>query len=178
LCVRRAEQSADWGGKGNEKGFGSGSCSARERVGTTLGEGLETDVMREVTGSLVALSTPDVGRAAKWYEEKLGFHLVKAGQMGKGLQFTLLRHEDNIVELIQNPQAQPLEKAVPGIKDSFEVHGIFKLGFTVRKFDDVFAELKKRGVRIDFEATQLNDLGLRAFGIRDADGNLIQFFGR
>jgi hypothetical protein len=96
--------------------------------GTTLGEGLETDVMREVTGSLVALSTPDVGRAAKWYEEKLGFHLVKAGQMGKGLQFALLRHEDNIVELIQNPQAQPLEKAVPGIKDPFEIHGIFKLG--------------------------------------------------
>lgn len=102
--------------------------------------------------------------------------LVKAGRMGKGLQFTLLRHQENIVELIQNPQAQPLEKVVPGIRDPFEIHGIFKLGFTVRKFDEVFAELKKRGVSVDFEATQLNDLGLRAFGIRDVDGNLIQFF--
>ena len=151
--------------------FGSG-------FGTTLGEELETDVMREVTGSLVALSTPDVARATKWYEEKLGFYAVKAGRMGKGLQFSLLRHEDNVVELIQNPQAQPLEKAVPGIKEPFEVYGIFKLGFTVRKFDQVFGELKRRGVKVDFEVTQLNDLGMRAFGIRDVVGNLIQFFGK
>ena len=144
----------------------------------TPADATQTDVMHEVTGSLVALSTPDVERAAKWYQDKLGFHLVKAGHMGEGLQFTLLRHQDNIVELIQNPRALPLRKALPGIKDPFEIHGIFKLGFTVRNFDQVFAELKKRGVTIDFEPTPLNDLGLRAFGIRDVDGNLIQFFGQ
>ena len=97
--------------------------------------------------------------------------------MGKGLQFALLRHEDNIVELIQNHQAQPLGKVVPGIQDPFGVYGIFKLGFTVWEFDKVFAELKRRGVKVDFQVTQLNDLGMRAFGIRDVDGNLIQFFG-
>ena len=48
----------------------------------------------------------------------------------------------------------------------------------MRTFDEVFAELKKRGVRVDFEPTRLNDLGLRAFGIRDVEGNLIQFFGK
>jgi len=78
--------------------FGSG-------FGTTLGEGLETDVMREVTGSLVALSTPDAARATKWYEEKLGFYDVKAGRMGKGLQFSLLRHEDNVVADPESPGA-------------------------------------------------------------------------
>jgi len=44
--------------------------------------------------------------------------------------------------------------------------------------DQVFGELKRRGVKVDFEVTQLNDLGMRAFGIRDVDGNLIQFFGK
>lgn len=124
------------------------------------------------------MSTPDVARATKWYEEKLGFHPAKAGQRGKGLQFALLRHEDNIVELIQNPQAQPLGKVVSGIQDPFEVYGIFKLGFTVREFDKVFAELKRRGVKVDFQVTQLNDLGMWAFGIREVDGNLIQVFGK
>jgi len=144
------------------------------------GKSLEphSTVMHQVSGSLVALSTPDVSAAAHWYQEKLGFHLVKEGQMGKGLRLALLRYDDNIVELIQNPEARPLAEAVPGIKDPFEVHGIFKIGFTVRNFDDVFADLKQRGVKVEFNITQLNDLRLRAFGIRDIDGNLIQFFGK
>jgi catechol 2,3-dioxygenase-like lactoylglutathione lyase family enzyme len=135
-------------------------------------------VMHHVSGSLLALSTPDASATARWYQENLGFHLIKQGQMGKGLRFALLRYDDNILELIQNPEARPLAQAVPGIKDPFEIHGIFKLGFTVHNFDDVFADLTQRGVKVDFKITKLNDLGLRAFGIRDLDGNLIQFFGK
>ncbi len=146
----------------------------------SCGKSLEPDsaVMQDVSGSLVALSTPDASAAAHWYEEKLGFNLVKEGRMGKGLHFVLLRYGDNIVELIQNPKARPLSQAVPGIKDPFEIHGIFKLGFTVRNLDHVFADLKQRGVKIEFNTTQLGDLRLRAFGIRDVDGNLMQFFGK
>src|SRR5262249_18608443 len=99
-------------------------------------------VMQDVTGSLVALSTPDISASAHWYEDKLGFRLVKDGPMGKDLHFALLRSGENIVELIHNPEARPLAKAVPGIKDPFEVHGIFKLGFTIRNLDTVFADLK------------------------------------
>ena len=148
--------------------------------GFGCGKALEpqSEVMHQVTGSLIALSTPDASVTARWYQDKLGFHLVRAGQMGKSLRFALLRYDDNILELIQNPEARPLAEAVPGIKDPFEIHGIFKAGFTVHNLDDVFAHLKQAGVKIDFNTTQLNDLGLRAFGIRDVDGNLIQFFGK
>jgi catechol 2,3-dioxygenase-like lactoylglutathione lyase family enzyme len=140
--------------------------------------GPQSAVMHHVSGSLIALSTPDASVAARWYQDKLGFHLVKEGQMRKDLRFALLRYGDNILELIQNPEARPLVKAVPGIKDPFEIYGIFKTGFTVHNLDDVFTELKQGGVMVDFNITQLNDLGLRAFGIRDVDGNLIQFFGK
>jgi len=147
-------------------------------LGCGKSHGPHSPVMQHVSGSLVALSTPDASTAARWYEEKLGFQLVKEGQMGKGLRFALPRYDDNVLELIQNPEARPLAKAIPGIKDPFEVYGIFKIGFTVRNLDDVFADLKQREVKVDFNITQLNDLGLRAFGIRDVDGNLIQFFGK
>jgi catechol 2,3-dioxygenase-like lactoylglutathione lyase family enzyme len=140
--------------------------------------GSQSAVMHHVSGSLIALSTPDSSAAAHWYQDKLGFQLVKEGRMGKDLRFALLRYDDNILELIQNPEARPLAKAVPGIKDPFEIYGIFKTGFTVHNLDDVFNQLKQGGVKIDFNITQLNDLGLRAFGVRDVDGNLIQFFGR
>lgn len=138
----------------------------------------DLSVMGHVSGSLVALSTPDVSAATRWYQEKLGFQLVKEGQMKKGLHFALLRYDDNIVELIQNPAARPLREAVPGVQDPFEIHGIFKIGFTVRDLNDVFADLQRRGAKVDFNLTPLNDLRLRAFGIRDVDGNLIQFFGK
>jgi catechol 2,3-dioxygenase-like lactoylglutathione lyase family enzyme len=137
-----------------------------------------SDLMKEVSGSLIALSTPDASASARWYEEKLGFHPVKNGAMGENLRFALLRSGDNIVELIQNPDARPLAEAVPGVKDPFEIHGIFKIGLTVRNLDLVLADLKRRRVKIEFSVTTLNDLGLRSFGIRDMDGNLIQFFGK
>ena len=137
-----------------------------------------SDLMKEVSGSLIALSTPDASASARWYEEKLGFHPVKNGAMEKNLRFALLRSGDNIVELIQNPDARPLAEAVPGVKDPFEIHGIFKIGLTVRNLDLVLADLKRRRVKIEFSVTTLNDLGLRSFGIRDMDGNLIQFFGK
>jgi catechol 2,3-dioxygenase-like lactoylglutathione lyase family enzyme len=135
-------------------------------------------VMNHVSGSFIALSTPNASRTAQWYQDKFGFQLVKEGQMGKDQRFALLRCENNILELIENPEARPLAKAVPGIKDPFEIHGIFKTGFTVDKLDEVFASLERNGVKIDFHITQLNDLGVRAFGVRDIDGNLIQIFGK
>src|SRR5690242_15696950 len=97
--------------------------------------GPQSAVMRQVSGSLLALSTPDAAAAARWYQDKLGFHLVQEGQMGKDLRFVLLQYDNNIVELIQNPEARPLSVAVPGIKDPFEIHGIFKAGFTVHRLD-------------------------------------------
>ena len=135
-------------------------------------------VMQHVSGAFIALSTPNASATARWYQGKFGFHLVKEGQMGKGLRFALLRYENNVLELIQNPAARPLAQAVPGIQDPFEIHGIFKTGFTVDKLDEVFETLQQNGVKIDFKITQLNDLGMRAFGVRDIDGNLIQIFGK
>ena len=135
-------------------------------------------VMNHASGSFIALSTPNESRTARWYQDKLGFQMVKEGQMGKDQRFALLRFDNNILELIENPGARPLAKAVPGIKDPFEVHGIFKTGFTVDKLDEVFEALERNGVKIDFHITQLNDLGVRAFGVRDIDGNLIQIFGK
>jgi catechol 2,3-dioxygenase-like lactoylglutathione lyase family enzyme len=138
----------------------------------------QSTVIQHVSGCFIALSTPDAAKTARWYQDKFGFRLVKEGEMGKDLRFALLRYDNNILELIQNPHARPLADAVPGIKDPFEIHGIFKTGFTVDKLDDVFALLQRNGVKIDFQVTSLNDLGFRAFGVRDIDGNLIQIFGK
>ena len=135
-------------------------------------------VMQHVSGAFIALSTPNASATAHWYQDKFGFRLVKEGQMGKGLRFALLRYDNNILELIQNPAARPLAQAVPGSQDPFEIHGIFKTGFTVDKLDEVFEALERNGVKIDFKITQLNDLSMRAFGVRDIDGNLLQIFGR
>ena len=51
------------------------------RFGCGKSLGPKSAVMHHVSGSLIALSTPDASVAARWYQDKLGFHLVKEGQM-------------------------------------------------------------------------------------------------
>lgn len=95
----------------------------------TNGLPAQSVVMKHVSGSFIALSTPNASRTARWYQDKFGYQPVKEGQMGKDLRFALLRCDNNVLEVIENPQAQPLTKAVPGIQDPFEIYGIFKTGF-------------------------------------------------
>ena len=62
----------------------------------------------------------------------------------------------------------------PGL-ESHEVYGIFKLGFTTADLDAAFGYLEERGVEIFFPIVRTSD-GNRTFGIRDMEGNIIQFF--
>jgi hypothetical protein len=77
---------------------------------------------------------------------------------------------------IRKRDLYPKLSLVSKIRSRFMAYS--RLGFTVRNLDHVFADLKQRGVKVEFNTTQLDDLRLRAFGILDMDGNLIQFFGK
>jgi catechol 2,3-dioxygenase-like lactoylglutathione lyase family enzyme len=131
------------------------------------------------TGAFFALSVGDVDASAKWYQETLGLHSVRNSRSPDGRARTvLLEGFGLIVELVQHADAQPLAKAAAGIVDAYRVHGIFKIGITVADFDAVYRRVKARGVSIRADVFSDQALGLRSVIVRDADGNLIQFFGR
>jgi catechol 2,3-dioxygenase-like lactoylglutathione lyase family enzyme len=74
--------------------------------------------MHHVSGSLIALSTPDSSAAAHWYQDKLGFQLVKEGRMGKDLRFALLRYDDNILRTYPKSRSEALGESRPGHQGS------------------------------------------------------------
>jgi catechol 2,3-dioxygenase-like lactoylglutathione lyase family enzyme len=133
---------------------------------------------KPVEGAFFALSVADLAASTAWYEEKLGLAVTLRVPPQGGAAVTVLEGGGLTVELLQLDQARPLSAACPGVADPLFVHGIGKVGFVVKDFDGVVAELRARGVAIAYGPFPARD-GQRAnVIIRDNAGNLIQLFGR
>ena len=131
-------------------------------------------VLREPLGAFFALSVADAPATARWYRDELGFKIVKDGEApNKIAKFALLQYENNVIEIIEHSAAKP-----SAVKNAFEAHGIFKIGFVVRDLDAVYARVKERKIAIAYDLMNAKDIPLRSFSIRDHAGNMIQFFGK
>lgn len=130
-------------------------------------------------GVFFALSVKDVESAGKWYREKLGFRLIKSGEApNKIAKFALLETEGAVIELIQHRDAKPAPAETAANKNAHLVHGIFKIGLIVDDLDALYRSLKEKGIEIAYELTAAKDIALRTFTVRDAESNLLQFFGK
>jgi catechol 2,3-dioxygenase-like lactoylglutathione lyase family enzyme len=130
-------------------------------------------------GAFFALSVDNVNVQARWYQDKLGFRVLSQGEAPNGIaKFAILEGRGALVELIQHRDAKPLAVAAPNAKGAFQVHGIFKVGLIVKDIDAVYKELKTLAVPIAYDLMPAKDVPMRSFSIRDAEGNMIQFFGQ
>ncbi|MBI3885741.1 MAG: VOC family protein [Opitutae bacterium] len=128
-------------------------------------------------GAVVALSVADLDRQLAWYRDTLGFTLFSHGTAPNvTLRFALLTRGPSLVELLQFPDAKPLAAAAPGVA-VHQLHGFFKGGFVVADLDAHFRALQARGVAFEFEIVRPPNGPYRTFGLRDPEGNLLQFFG-
>jgi predicted enzyme related to lactoylglutathione lyase len=128
----------------------------------------------EATGAFFAISVQDLDKAVRWYSEVLGFRLTSQGgnEQRKG---ALLEREGAVLELAEFKDAVPRDKLKSGL-ESHHVHGIFKIGFTTADLDATFAAVEKAGAEVFFPIVDASD-GKRTFGIKDVEGNIIQFIG-
>jgi catechol 2,3-dioxygenase-like lactoylglutathione lyase family enzyme len=126
-------------------------------------------------GSFYAISVRNIDEAVTWYTQHLGFEVESRGgnDERKG---ALLSRTGAMLELGEFVDAKSREELRSGLQ-SHEVYGIFKLGFTTENLDASFEFLEERGVEVFFPIVNASD-GNRTFGIRDMEGNIIQFFGR
>lgn len=126
----------------------------------------------------VAVSVADLDRMVAWYRDSLEFTLHSQGTIPGGkIRFALLQQGNSLVEVLQLPDSRPLKEAAPGFREA-QIQGFFKAGFVVEDLDRVYAAVRKKGVHINYEIVRPPDGPYRTFGIRDPEGNLIQFFGR
>jgi catechol 2,3-dioxygenase-like lactoylglutathione lyase family enzyme len=129
------------------------------------------------TGAFFAVSVSDLASASKWYQEKLGLHLLKEGSAQDGkVHFVLLEGDGTILEIIQHKDAVSRTKSAAG--EEYLLHGIFKMGMMVDDLDGVYRRVKENGIPIAYEIMPARDIPYRSFLIRDNEGNLIQFFGK
>lgn len=128
------------------------------------------------TGGFAAISTPDAGALANWYREMFGFEALQQGGSPDGkIKFALLKRGEHLLEIIQ--RAEAADSPAPP-KDASYRRGIFKLGFVVPNLDELEASLRKKNA--DFSHGIVRPAGnpLRAFAVRDPDGNVVQVFGK
>ena len=126
-------------------------------------------------GAFYAISVRNIDNAVAWYSTHLGFEVESRGGNAER-RGALLVKPGCVLELGEFAGATGREELRPGL-ESHEVYGIFKLGFTTTHLDQSFAFLEARDVEVFFPIVAASD-GNRTFGIRDLDGNIIQFFGK
>ena len=130
-------------------------------------------------GAFVAVSVADIDRMVAWYRDTLDFQVFSRGVApDRPIKFALLQHGAALVELLQLPDAKSLNEAAPGISSPHQIHGFFKSGFVVSDIDAAYKRLEQLNVTFAYRLGKPPGGPYRSFGVRDPEGNLLQFFGR
>ena len=116
--------------------------------------------------SITILPVADIEQSAAWYEHALGFettYLHEGEGESEPTNYAILRRGRLVVHLILD---EPLEHG------SWTQVGTGKLYLIVRNVDELFEEVRSKGVEIAREL-HIENWGARAFGLRDPSGNVI-----
>ena len=141
----------------------------------TLNSQAQKNSLPETDGAFFAISVKDLDESVNWYTKHLGFTVVSKGgnDQRKG---ALLTRPGTVLEIGEFSSAIQRNELRTDL-ESHEIHGIFKIGFTTKDIDAMFEQLKDSDVEIFFQIVDASD-GNRTFGIKDLEGNIIQFFGK
>lgn len=128
----------------------------------------------ETNGSFYAISVKNLDKAVEWYAKNLNFitESIAENDARKGV---LMNRKNCILELAEFEGAVDKKKFKSDL-ESHKIFGIFKIGFITNNIDASFKSLEESDVEIFFPIVSLPN-GKRAFGIKDLEGNIIQFFG-
>jgi len=120
------------------------------------------------------ISVPDIEASIAWYQNMLGFTVIKRMNIDAiPAKIAFMKHGNFCIELFEVPGASSLPECRRNPNEDLKVHGNKHIAFTVENIYQVIAILKKRGVDIAMELTEIGP-GEWACFIRDNAGNLIE----
>lgn len=126
---------------------------------------------------LIGISVPNAQEAALWYEQKLGFKREGSDKSSGGTVFIVEDRPGITVELLQFEGSFSIRRSNPAYDTaSGKLQGIMKVGFAVDNLEAAMADLKRKGVRVTQEITELKSFNVKFFLIEDNNGNVIQVF--
>lgn len=139
-----------------------------------------TDPFTTARACLVSISVKDLDEAVKWYQENLGFQVVKKMDLPKySLRIAFADRNDFRLELIEFKQSvsfEAIQKQFPVIDDRAKIQGLGKFAFRIDNIEAAADALKKKGVKFEVELYEDKEFSERTFIISDNSGNWIQFF--
>jgi catechol 2,3-dioxygenase-like lactoylglutathione lyase family enzyme len=116
----------------------------------------------------------------KWYEEKLGFKLVRNLDLPEHkLRIAFLELNGFTLELIafqQSVSLSTIQSRLPELKDRDHLQGFVKLGFRIPNVGMLASALKANGVKLRMEPTNDPEFHDRFLLAEDPDSNTLQFF--
>jgi len=121
----------------------------------------------ELTADHVGLSVPNLEKSIDWYEQMLGFHLVRRTN-GKSMQIALLQRGGFHIELFAPMDGRPMPDYRHDPSADLHVYGMKHVGFAVKDVRAAIAELKSKGVEVALGPIE-NKTTVFAF-IRDNSG--------
>jgi len=157
-----------------ENGVWRATASHVSGFQSTVDPKAEAQVLPETSGAFHAISVRDIDQSIAWYTEHLGFTVATRGGNDQR-QAALLVRPGAVLEIGQFAGAVPRNNLKAGL-ESHEIFGVFKLGFTTANLDATYKALDEAGVEMFFPIVEASD-GNKTFGMKDSEGNIIQFLG-
>lgn len=123
------------------------------------------------------ISVGDLEGSIAWYEEMLGFELVRVLDIPDGTgRVALIHHGDFTLELFCVPGAAPLPDERRHPATDLQTHGVKHVAYAVADIRALMDELKAKGVDVVWDVV-VHDGSPCAF-VRDNTGNLVEFIER
>lgn len=120
-----------------------------------------------------ALSVNDIEKMESWYTGLFNLTTINRIDVPDGsVTIRLLHRPGLMIELLKHNQA----KARDDENASFNLHGLFKVGFTISNIDDLFKDIKSRNIETVTDIITDDITNSRFFILKDPEGNLIQLW--
>ena len=126
---------------------------------------------------IAAMLVPNAEETAKWYEENLGFEIIKeVDYCNQGLKIKIVELNGFQIEIIENEESISPEKCVSKYDFSKPtIQGFMKLSFLVDDIEYLVAKLKEKNVEFTMNLTMLKEIKAKCCLILDLNKNMIQF---
>lgn len=129
----------------------------------------------------IGIIVTDLEKATDWYQEIFDVELKHQFTFPEydNMRVNILTNESLRFELVGRGSFYRPEELIEEYDiQTKPIRGYYKISFEVSGIEDFYEDIKAKGVDIYFELATDQELGIKAFNIKDMDGNFLQFVER
>ncbi len=135
---------------------------------------MEPKPIAAINNLSVCIVVSNLDETAKWYRDVLGFKVAKALDTPElSMRIAFLELNGIILELVEMGNFIPDKRPDP--PEYLNKQGVSQLSFRVDNLEAVLQLVKSRNLELTWDIVTNEKLKMKAFLMRDNEGNLIEF---